>query len=152
MQSKLSVSPETLWHHLKNTSTFQLAATPLMRFKCESEEGFPQEWGEEAYRLRMYLFGVIPLGEHTISFIKIDNINRVLSTDESGKIIRTWQHTMCVQVEKETGFTVFQDNLYFKNGLLTFPTYVGVYLFFMYRHSRIKLLIKKGLIAECEKI
>lgn len=146
MRSKLPVSPEVIWNNLKSTSTFQKVAAPLMIFKFASKGGFPNNWKEESYPLKMYLFGLIPLGDHHITFVKIDDANRVLSTDETGQICKVWHHTMRVLVETDARSTVFQDELFFKNGLLTLPTYVGVYLFFMYRHIRIKQLIKKGVI------
>jgi hypothetical protein len=43
--------------------------------------------------------------------------------------------------------TIFRDELDVRNGLLTWPTFVGAYLFFMYRHWRFKRLIDKGVLA-----
>ncbi|NIK75297.1 hypothetical protein FHS15_000395 [Paenibacillus castaneae] len=54
---------------------------------------------------------------------------------------------MQVHTETEEQTTIFRDELYFHNGLFTIPTYFGVYLFFVYRHLRIKQLIKKGMLV-----
>lgn len=93
----------------------------------------------------MYLFGIIPMGRHEITFVKMDDTVRVIDTDEKGQLIKSWQHTMKVLDETADQTSIFRDELSFENGLLTLPTYIGVYLFFAYRHFRIKQLIRKGL-------
>lgn len=144
MQSNMNVSPELLWSNLKNTSTFLKVGAPLMKFKYFDKKAY---WRQgETYKLSMYLFGIIPMGRHEITFVKIDDSVRRIATDEKGQMIKSWQHTMKVLVGMDDQTSVFRDELSFKNGLLTLPTYMGVYLFFTYRHFRIKQLIRKGLI------
>ncbi|ASS65425.2 MULTISPECIES: hypothetical protein [unclassified Paenibacillus] len=144
MKSELPISPDVLWNQLKSPAAFQLVASPLLGFKPLGRDRLPEQWSTRAYQLRMYLFKLVPLGTHTISFLAIDDRNKVLSTDESGTIIRTWRHTMSVQAASSGRTAVFQDELHFRNGLLTWPTYIGVYLFFVFRHARMRQLIRSG--------
>ncbi|WP_048744374.1 hypothetical protein [Paenibacillus sp. P22] len=144
MKSNLPISPDVLWNHLKSPLTFQKVASPLMGFKPLGGNRLPEQWSTRSYPLRMDLFKLIPLGSHTISFLSIDDRSRVLSTDESGTIIKTWRHTMAVHAGSSGTTAVFQDELHFSNGLLTWPTYIGVYLFFVYRHARMRQLIRSG--------
>ncbi|NIK75296.1 hypothetical protein FHS15_000394 [Paenibacillus castaneae] len=71
MRSAMKISPNLLWSNLSSTSTFQKVSSPLMRFKYAGHTAFPTHWSEgETYKLNMFLFGFIPLGEHSISFNK----------------------------------------------------------------------------------
>lgn len=146
MKSRLEgIHAEALWEQLQRPTSFQKVTFPLMRFRPQASEGFPVRWMEgDSYRLVMYLLGVIPLGHHTIRFVKIDRERMRISTDESGMLLREWRHTMEVNQAAEEQTVRFSDTLELNNGLLTLPTYVGVYVFFVYRHWRIKSLIRRG--------
>lgn len=147
LQSKMKVSQELLWSNLKNTSTFLKVGAPLMKFKDLDKKGLPAYWCQgETYKLNMYIFGFIPMGHHEITFVRMDDTAKIIATDEKGQLIKSWQHTMKVLNETTDQTSVFRDELSVENGLLTFPTFIGVYLFFVYRHFRIKQLIRKGLI------
>ncbi|GAA3405743.1 hypothetical protein GCM10020370_30120 [Paenibacillus hodogayensis] len=145
MQSTLRTSPDLLWASMKRPSAFRKVASPLMAFRyADNANGFPAQWSAgKPYRLRMYLLGWLPLGHHTITFATIDDGRRTVTTDETGRLFRTWRHTMRVtRVDERT--SVFRDELSFDSGLFTLPASVGVYLFFAYRHMRLKQLIRSG--------
>ncbi|MGU3472592.1 hypothetical protein ACLBWT_15810 [Paenibacillus sp. D51F] len=110
MKSELPISPDVLWNHLKSPATFQLVASPFMGFKPLGKDRLPEQWSTRSYPLRMDLFKLVPLGRHTISFLSIDDRSRVLSTDETGTIIKTWRHTMIVQAGSSGTTAVFQDS------------------------------------------
>ncbi|MNS61050.1 hypothetical protein D3C72_940660 [compost metagenome] len=118
MQSKIKgISPERLWEHLQSPATFQMVSAPLMAFRSRDSGGFPVKWMEgSTYPLQMYMLGLIPLG----------------------------QHTMEVMPDSDPQAFLFRDTLELKNGILTLPTYLGVYAFFAYRHWRMKRLIHNG--------
>ncbi|MNU56807.1 hypothetical protein D3C71_459080 [compost metagenome] len=143
MQSKIKgISPERLWEHLQSPATFQMVSAPLMAFRSRDSGGFPVKWMEgSSYPLQMYMLGLIPLGQHTILFREVDQSRKKLSTDEHGQLIKFWQHTMEVMPDSDPQTFLFRDTLELKNGILTLPTYLGVYAFFAYRHWRMKRLI-----------
>lgn len=129
---------------MHDTRIFRQVAAPLMTFKSLDHEGLPEHWAEgKTYKLAMRAFGVVPLGHHRITFASIDERSRTVKTRETGLLIRSWRHTMSVVVDSGDN-TSFRDELDVQNGLLTWPTYAGAYLFFMYRHWRFKRLIDKG--------
>lgn len=147
MQSVMNSSPEELWRHLHDTRVFRQVAAPLMTFESMDHDGLPASWAEgKSYKLAMRAFGVVPLGHHTITFMAIDERSRAVKTRETGLLIRSWRHTMKIVVDSNDK-TVFRDELDVQNGLLTWPTFAGAYLFFMYRHWKFKRLIDKGVLA-----
>ncbi|USB31931.1 hypothetical protein [Paenibacillus sp. YPG26] len=146
MKSRIvGISPERLWEHLQSPATFQMVSAPLMAFRSRDTGGYPPRWAEgSSYPLRMYMLGVVPLGHHTILFKRVDHSARRISTDEHGLLLKFWQHTMEVIPDSDPEAVLFRDTLELKNGLLTIPTYLGVYAFFAYRHWRMKRLIRNG--------
>lgn len=146
MQSTIKgISPDRLWEHLQSPATFQKVSAPLMAFRSRDSGGYPNRWVEgSSYPLQMYLLGWIPLGHHTILFKKIDYSAKRISTDEHGLLLKFWQHTMEVRPDPDSQAVLFRDTLEVKNGILTLPTYLGVYVFFIYRHWRMKRLIQNG--------
>ncbi|RUT29888.1 hypothetical protein EJP77_13820 [Paenibacillus zeisoli] len=146
MQSKIKgISPDKMWEHLQSPATFQMVSAPLMVFRSRVSGGYPKRWAQgSAYPLQMYMLGCIPLGHHTILFKRIDHSAKRVSTDEHGLLLKFWQHTMEVMSDSDPQAVLFRDTLEVRNGIITLPTYLGVYAFFTYRHWRMKRLIRKG--------
>lgn len=133
-----------LWEHVADTTTFRRVSAPLMAFRCSDPGGFPERWlAGRTYRLSMYLFGRIPLGWHEIAVLAIDHTGRRFSTAEQGLLIRGWRHTMHVRTGGR-GETVFRDELDVRSGIVTPLIMAGAYLFFRYRHWRLRRLISDG--------
>ncbi|MBB3109869.1 hypothetical protein FHS18_001932 [Paenibacillus phyllosphaerae] len=143
MKSKMKANPAVLWGWLGDPAVFRKVTAPVMEFRSEHPESFPDRWQEgRSYQMNMYLFGIVPLGYHTIHFRSIDDGNRQFQTMESGRFIRHWEHTMRVRVNGQ-GDTYFEDELVIRSGALTIFIYVGAYLFFLYRHWRIRNLLRR---------
>lgn len=142
-QSTLDIPPQQLWSCLKSTRVFNRVTSPLMTFRSRDGHELPPEWSEgQAYTLSMRLAGIVPLGPHTITFVRIDDRAGQLSTDESGLLIKSWLHTMTIG-DLAGGRSVFRDELTVRNGIWTWPTCAGAYFFFAYRHWKLKRLIRQ---------
>ncbi|WP_187274139.1 hypothetical protein [Paenibacillus sp. N3.4] len=140
MQSKLNCTADEIWPNLGSTATFLKVSRPLMNFKSLDPKGLPEQWMEgKTYGLGMYFLGFIPLGRHTITFRSIDHENLKIKTEEKGLLIKSWNHTMQVYVNTSNQL-FFQDELKIDNGWMSVPTYVGAYIFFLYRHWKMKRL------------
>ncbi|WP_148930315.1 hypothetical protein [Paenibacillus methanolicus] len=144
MASKMPCTKEFLWEQLADTSTFRRVSAPFMVFRSRDSGGFPHRWmAGNTYGLSMYLLGYIPLGRHEITVLDVDREARRLSTSERGQLIREWRHTMQV-AEDARGDVVFRDELNVRSGLATPLIIAGAYFFFVYRHWRIKRLLRDG--------
>jgi len=144
MRSRVACSPDWIWNKLKQSSAFRTVMSPVMCFRSKDKDGFPEYWSEgKTYTFSMYLFSIIPLGRHTIHFACIDNNARLLATRESGSLLKSWNHRMEVKVSYD-GETYLEDELHIVNGWLTVLSYIGAYLFFKYRHWKIRGLIGGG--------
>jgi hypothetical protein len=72
---------------------------------------FPERWPEGAtLHFRGYLFGIIPIGTHTIFIERIDPAARELQSREGGKLVRRWDHLVRVRPTGD-GRTLYSDEI-----------------------------------------
>ena len=97
VKSVLPCAAEKAWNEV-NTSRLLLEVTsPIMSLVPVKGERLPQRWNAATTRVRMFLFGILPLGTHTIEFEKIDDKTREILTHEYDGLIRTWNHLVRIE-------------------------------------------------------
>ena len=130
-----------MWDELQKTSSLMHVAAPILIFKPEKSAQLPLKWGiDKLYRLRIYAFGIIPLGKHRIVVKKIDHRRKEILTNESGFLTKRWDHF--VQVEKIDEATVrYTDQIEIQAGILTVFIWLFAHLFYRRRQRKWKLLM-----------
>jgi hypothetical protein len=141
VRSVLACPPAFVWDMVQTSALFFEVIRPLLRVKPLPGNLFPPRWLEgESVSCRMYLFGWLPLGKHTIRFDRIDQQRRQIQTKESGRLIRRFRHRIEV-APAGGGNALYSDEVELDFGPLTHAAGVLARFFFRHRHRRWKELI-----------
>ena len=126
--------PEKVWHELQRPALLRELSRPLLHFVPADGAPFPERWLEgTTWRFNGYLFGLLPLGAHTIFVERIDPGARTIQTRESGGLIRRWDHQLRVR-PSPNGRTLYSDEIIIEAGWLT--GLVWLYAQGLYRHRQ----------------
>lgn len=102
----------------------------------------PDEWQQgKTEKLRIMLFGFIPLWVHQINFKDISDSKMAMLTHERGAVIKTWNHNISVQPIDSSSCN-YTDNVEIKAGVLTVFVCLYAHLFYRYRQLRWRFLVK----------
>jgi len=138
----LPCSEGELWAKIMDPKSLQFVASPILKFIPVGKNIFDKEWElNRDYVLKLYLFGFLPLGNHTIRLINIDRSENKIESTESGLLARVWNHTIQFQ-EIEENRVHYMDIIEIKAGLLT-PVILGfAHLFYRHRQRRWRKLLR----------
>jgi hypothetical protein len=134
VESVLPASVGCVWAALQRTETLQHVAAPVLRFRAVEPDGLPSHWSEgvEA-NLRLYLFGFVPLGGHTIRLPVVDPDRGEIRSQESGRVAPVWNHTIRVSAVSDQA-TRYTDEVEIRAGVLT--VFIWLFAHFFYRHRQ----------------
>ncbi len=136
--------PEFVWDRVQTSSLHREVTWPLIRVEPVAGTSIPERWQEgQSIPLRMYLFGFLPLGRHTIRLAAVDPHVRQIRSRESGTLARKWWHDITV-ADAGDGRTLYSDEVEIASGLLTLPVWAFAWLFYRYRQRRWKKLIRRA--------
>ena len=139
----LPCSNEQLWAKIVQPKSLQFVASPILKFIPIGKISFDKEWEvKRDYVLKLYLFGFLPLGNHTIRLINIDRSENKIESTESGLLARVWNHTIQFQ-EIEENRIYYTDTIEIKAGLLTPMIWSFAQLFYRHRQRRWRKLLKQ---------
>jgi hypothetical protein len=114
-----------------------------MRIEPSPGNPLPQRWRQgEVVATRLYLFGFLSLGEHTIRIERVDPHARRICSKESGRMARNWRHDITV-ADAGDGRALYSDEIEIASGLLTLPVWVFAWFFYRHRHRRWKKLLRE---------
>jgi len=141
VQSVFPASSQTVWQKLLQPATLQFIASPLLKFTPQGRATLPNNWQEgTTIMLRLYAFGILPLGKHSITITHIDPQNQTLQTTESGAMASVWQHRITLQTQ-QPGQTLYTDEILMYSGYLTRMMARWALWFYRHRQKRwLKLL------------
>ena len=138
----LPCSKGELWAKIMDPKSLQFVASPILKFIPVGKNIFDKEWElNRDYVLKLYLFGFLPLGNHTIRLINIDRSENKIESTESGLLARVWNHTIQFQ-EIEENRVHYMDIIEIKAGLLTPMIWIFAHLFYRHRQRRWRKLLR----------
>lgn len=133
ISTKLEISGEKAWETVKKSSTLVFITKGLLGF---SQDAFPTEWKEgETVATRLFLFNFIPAWMHEIHFLRIDDKQSNLYTNEKGGIISVWNHLIKIEAENEQS-CLYTDKIEIEAGILTPVIWCFAQIFYRYRQRR----------------
>lgn len=89
-------SVDTIWDKLQQFETLQYIASPLLTFKTIDSSAF--KWNEGlVIKLKIKLFGFIPIGIHTINILQINRERLMIYTNEGNKLVPIWNHKIILE-------------------------------------------------------
>ena len=135
VESVLPASADVVWEGVKVSATLHEIARPLLRFRPAPGTTIPDRWPVGVpLELRLFLFGVVPLGPHTLVVESIDDDERVLQTRERGPRL-CWDHRIHVEVAG-TGRARYTDEVEINAGPASALVAAAARVFFRHRHRR----------------
>jgi hypothetical protein len=134
VQSVFDCAPEKVWAQLQTSALLRKVCRPFVRFRSLDPDGIPERWTEDAaYHFRLYVFGVIPLGKHTIFMERIDPLAHEIQSREHDALVRRWDHVIRVRPTPD-GRCVYSDEVEISAGPLT--PLVKAFAQWFYRHRQ----------------
>ena len=141
VESVLSASADAVWAEAKTTALLREVAWPLVRFRPAPGTALPERWPVGVpVELRLYLFGIVPLGGHTLLVERIDDAGRVLQTRERSPLLKRWDHRIVV-APAGSERARYADTVEIDAGPLTPIVAAVARLFFRHRHRRWRTVV-----------
>ncbi len=145
VSTQFACTDDELWEKITEPSSLQFVTSPILSFVPQNEGDLTGEWQvNRTYSLRLYLLKFIPLGEHTITLVKIDRERNRIISRESGQLATVWNHIISFY-EVESGLVRYTDEIEIKAGWLTPAIWLFAHLFYRHRQRRWKKLLKSEL-------
>jgi len=143
----LDCDPDAAWEAITRPEVFRAVSSPLLKMSSLEPDGFPQNWlGDGPHRVKISLFGVIPMGMQTIDVRFTDKPGGVRMMIDAGEaltgplaITRNWDHRMAISSAPDQK-TLYRDRLVVSAGLATPAIWLGMWVFWQYRASRLQTL------------
>lgn len=147
MKAKISTSIQTnedeMWKELQKVSSLMHVASPILKFKPKGSYTIPENWelGRE-YKLKLYFFGILPLGDHCIKLAEINPIKKTIISNERGNLARVWNHTIKISPNDEKSIE-YMDEIEIKAGLFTLPIWLFAHAFYRHRQRKWKEILNR---------
>ena len=143
----LDCAPEDAWEAITRPDVFRAVSSPLLKMTSLEPAGFPSNWaGDGPHRVKIAFLGVIPMGTQTIDVSFTQKPGGVRMMIDSGEaltgplaITRAWDHRMAISAAP-SGKTLYRDRLVVKAGVATPAIWLGMWVFWQYRASRLRKL------------
>ncbi|MBP3871169.1 MAG: hypothetical protein J6E46_09355 [Faecalicoccus sp.] len=124
---------ETIFLKLKEFSTLQKIAWPYAAFKPVDQNNRAIWQKGSTFRYKFRLFGVIPLGVHTIYIEKFDMDG--ISSKEGNAYVPVWNHEILLDPLDST-HTRYTDRVSIDAGWKTDLVYIWACAFYTHRQKR----------------
>jgi hypothetical protein len=148
VESVLLCPPEKAWDELQRPALLREVIRPLFRFVPVDPTQLPERWPEGAIlHFRGYLFGIIPIGTHKIFIERIDPAARELQSREVGRLVRRWDHLICVRPTGD-GRTLYSDEIIIESGWPTLFVWLFAQWFYRHRQRRWRRIARRLSAAE----
>ncbi len=121
-----------MWAAVRTPQAFRFVTRGLVDWRPVRHRTEPWQQGDEATGW-LLLAGVVPFSMHRIRIASIDDHERLLRSDESGGVIRSWRHDILVEPHAD-GRSRYTDVVHIDAGPLT--PLVAAFAWFLYRERQ----------------
>lgn len=136
VSTRLRCAPDAAWEAVQTTALLERVAWPLLHFVAVGPGPLPERWVEgKSSTVSMFVFGVVPIGHHTIRIVRLDPGRRVLETRESGRLAPVWNHRIEVAGDGP-GRAIYSDEVEIHAGWRTPGVWLLARLFYRYHQWR----------------
>lgn len=151
LTTRLDCPIETVWTQVHRPELLQHIAWPLIRFTYRDDGMPPVRWTQGRYRVGMWSFGIIPLGQQWVGIeypegTSVTNGRAVLRDNGSGTLIHKWDHWIFLE-DVGGGQTRYTDRLDVEAGVLTPFVWLFARIFYGHRQRRWRALVATGFTA-----
>lgn len=134
----IKTTENKMWEELQKVSSLMHVASPILKFKPQKGYSVPERWvlGTK-YKLKLSFFGIIPLGDHFIKLVELNQKEKRIVSNEHGKLTKVWNHIIRFQaIDDQT--IKYTDEIEIKAGLFTLSIWVFAHIFYRHRQNRWK--------------
>ena len=133
---------EKFWKKISQPKSLQFVASPILTFKPIDEGVLDNEWiVGKPYHLKLYFLNILPLGHHEIKLITINKETNTIVSNESGKLVPLWNHTINFSQVKPNKLH-YTDKIEIKASWLTPAIWLFAHIFYRHRQRRWKILLE----------
>jgi len=137
----LNICAAKAWNEVQKSSLHRHVIWPLARL-VPIGPGIPEPWSERlTIRCRLFVFGIIPIGVHTIQFERIDQENNEMRTREHNPVVPRWDHVVSIKPLDDSR-SIYRDTIDIDAGSLTFFVWAWANWFYRHRQRRWRALVK----------
>jgi hypothetical protein len=141
VSTALDCSAAKAWNEVQKSSLHSHVIWPLARV-VPAGTPFPERWSEGAtIRCRLFIFGVIPMGIHTLFFEKIDQKNYEIQSREHDSLVARWDHLVSIKPLDDSR-SIYRDTIDIDAGSLTLVVWAWANWFYRHRQRRWRALAK----------
>lgn len=129
----LDAPADAVWEAVKTPTAFVHVAGAMVRYPAAERHAGPWRTGDEITGWTL-LFRAIPFSFHRLAVRGVDDDARTLTSEETGGLVRRWDHVISVDAEGER--TRYTDRIDIDAGPLTFVVVAYAHVFYRYRQRR----------------
>jgi hypothetical protein len=142
VSTELACSAAKAWNEVQKSSLLLRVIWPLARIEPLGGGALPERWSEgPAIECKLFVFGIIPIGMHTLHFEKIDHEAREIRTHEHDRLVARWDHVVSVRPLGENR-SIYRDLIDIDAGSLTVLVWAWASWFYRHRQRRWRALAK----------
>ena len=143
VQSVFDCPPEKVWAELQTSALLREIIWPLMRFRSLDTPDLPEFWTQgSTFHFCIYLFGVIPLGKHTIFIERLDPVAGEIQSREHSALVRHWDHLIRIRPTPDDR-TLYSDEIEISAGPLTPLVWAFAQWFYRHRQRRWRRIARR---------
>jgi hypothetical protein len=141
VSTELNCSAAKAWNEVLTSSLLLHVIWPLVRV-VPVGASFPQRWSEgSTLQCKSYIFGIIPIGVHTIGVEKVDERNAQIQFREHDQLIKRWDHLISIK-PLDDNRSIYRDTIDIEAGGLTLAVVAWANWFYRHRQHRWRALAK----------
>jgi len=137
----LDCSATKAWNEVQKSSVLLHVIWPLV-WLVPAGVPFPEHWSEGlTIQCKLFIFGIIPIGVHTVHIEKIDQKNHQIQSREHDPLVARWDHVISIKPLDDSR-SIYRDTIDIDAGILTFVVWGSANLFYRHRQRRWRALAK----------
>jgi hypothetical protein len=141
VSTTLNCSAAKAWNEVQKSTLLLHVIWPLARV-ASTGAPFPERWSEGlTIQCRLFVFGVIPIGRHTVLIEKIDQKNYEIQSREHDPLIARWDHLISIK-PLDDWRSIYRDTIDIDAGNLTSVVWAWANWFYRHRQRRWRALAK----------
>jgi hypothetical protein len=148
VRTVLGAPAARVWDEVRLPRLWLHVSAPLLAFDPIDPPELPETWIEGRYRVRMRLFGVLPIGHQWVvtSLPRPEDHERGvyrIRDEGSGDIVQVWDHRVVIRA-RDDGRTGYRDDVEVRAGLWTPLVWAFAHVFYRYRQARWRALARRS--------
>lgn len=130
------------WKELQKPSSLFRVASPILKFVQSEDCPTLDSWELNTnYKFKLFLFTIIPFGEHVIRLVEMSKEEKRIVTNEHGSLTRVWNHTIVLEPYNDS-LIRYTDIIEIEAGLLTAFVWLFSHIFYRHRQRKWKKFIR----------